>query len=35
MPGLHCIQVVDRTKIMDNTNVKIRIELETQRSELL
>ena len=35
MPGLHHIQVVNRIKMVDNTNVKInRKELEMQRSEL-
>ena len=34
MPGLHRIQVVDRIKMVDNTNVLNRKKLEMQRSEL-
>ena len=35
MPGLFRIQVVDRIKMVDNTNVINRKELEMPRSELL
>ena len=35
MPGLYRIQVVDRIKMVDNTNVINRKELEMPRSELL
>ena len=35
MPGLYRIQVVDRIKMVDNTNVINRKDLEMPRSELL
>ena len=36
MPGLHPSLVVDRIKMVDNTNVNLnRKELEMQRNELL
>ena len=35
MPSLHRIQVVDCIKMVDNTNVINRKELEMPRSELL
>ena len=31
MPGLHHIQVVDCTKMVHNTNVQLRKELEMQQ----
>ena len=34
MPGLHRIQMVDRIKMVDNTNVLNRKVLEMQRSKL-